>query len=140
MINFNKFYVTTPIYYVNDVPHIGHAYTTIAADILARWHRLKGEKVFFLTGLDEHGQKIEEAALKMGITPQELVNSLAPKFKETWKNLNISNDDFIRTTEERHVKVVTEIIKKIFNNGDIYKGEYEGWYCIQCESFGQTFN
>lgn len=135
MINFNKFYVTTPIYYVNDVPHIGHAYTTIAADILARWHRLKGEKVFFLTGLDEHGQKIEEAALKMGITPQELVNSLAPKFKETWKNLNISNDDFIRTTEERHVKVVTEIIKKIFNNGDIYKGEYEGWYCIQCESF-----
>jgi len=135
VINFEKFYVTTPIYYVNDVPHIGHAYTTIAADIIARWHRLKGEKVFFLTGLDEHGQKIEEAAIKMGVTPQELVNSLAPRFKEAWKNLNISNDDFIRTTEERHAKVVTEIIKRIFNNGDIYKGEYEGWYCIPCESF-----
>lgn len=135
MIKFEKFYVTTPIYYVNDVPHIGHAYTTIAADILARWHRLKGEKVFFLTGLDEHGQKIEEAALKMGMTPQELVNSLAPRFKETWKNLNISNDDFIRTTEERHIKVVNEIMKKIYDNGDIYKGEYEGWYCIPCESF-----
>ncbi len=135
MINFKRFYVTTPIYYVNDVPHIGHAYTTIAADILARWHRMKGEKVFFLTGLDEHGQKIEEAALEMGLTPQELVNSLAPKFKKTWENLNISNDDFIRTTEERHAEVVTEIIKRIYNNGDIYKGEYEGWYCVPCESF-----
>jgi len=120
---------------VNDVPHIGHAYTTIAADIAARWHRLKGDKVFFLTGLDEHGQKIQEAALKMGLTPQELVDSLAPKFKETWRNLNISNDDFIRTTEERHAKVVAEIIKRIYDNGDIYKGEYEGWYCVPCESF-----
>ncbi|OGI11640.1 methionine--tRNA ligase [Candidatus Micrarchaeota archaeon RBG_16_36_9] len=131
----NKFYVTTPIYYATDSPHIGTAYTTIAADIIARWHRIKGEKVFFLTGLDEHGQKIEDAALKMGLTPQELVDSLAPKFKETWKNLNISNDDFIRTTEERHISVVNEIIKKIYNNGDIYKGEYEGLYCIPCESF-----
>jgi len=120
---------------VNDVPHIGHAYTTIAADIAARWHRLKGDKVFFLTGLDEHGQKIQEAALKMGLTPQELVDSLAPKFKETWRNLNISNDDFIRTTEERHAKVVAEIIKRIYNNGDIYKGEYEGWYCVPEEKF-----
>jgi methionyl-tRNA synthetase len=135
VIKFEKFYVTTPIYYVNDVPHIGHAYTTIAADILARWHRMKGEKVFFLTGLDEHGQKIEEAALEMGLTPQELVNSLAPKFKKTWENLNISNDDFIRTTEDRHAKVVTEIIKRIYNNGDIYKGEYEGWYCVPDERF-----
>lgn len=135
MINFEKFYVTTPIYYVNDVPHVGHAYTTIAADILARWHRMKGEKVFFLTGLDEHGQKIFNAALESGITPQEFVDSLAPKFKKTWENLNISNDDFIRTTENRHAKVVTEIIKRIYNNGDIYKGEYEGWYCIPCESF-----
>lgn len=135
MIKFEKFYVTTPIYYVNDVPHIGHAYTTIAADILARWNRIKGKEVFFLTGLDEHGQKIEEAALKMGLTPQELVNSLAPRFKEAWKKLNISNDDFIRTTEERHAKIVTEIIKIIFNNGDIYKGKYEGWYCVPCESF-----
>ena len=135
MIRFEKFYVTTPIYYVNDVPHIGHAYTTIAADILARWHRIKGEKVFFLTGLDEHGQKIEEAALESGLTPQELVNSLAPKFKEAWRNLNISNDDFIRTTEERHIKAFTEFITRIFNNKDIYKGEYEGWYCIPDESF-----
>jgi len=131
----NKFYVTTPIYYASDSPHIGTAYTTIAADILARWNRSKGKKVFFLTGLDEHGQKIEESALESGLTPQELVDSLAPKFKKTWENLNISNDDFIRTTEERHQKVVTEIIKRIFNNGDIYKGEYEGWYCIPDESF-----
>lgn len=134
-MKFKKFYVTTPIYYVNDVPHIGHAYTTIAADILARWHRIKGKETFFLTGLDEHGQKIADAALEKGLTPQKLVDSLAPRFKEAWKKLNISNDDFIRTTEERHQKVVFEIIKKIYENGDIYKGEYEGWYCIPCESF-----
>jgi methionyl-tRNA synthetase len=135
VIKFEKFYVTTPIYYATDSPHIGTAYTTIAADILARWHRLKGEKVFFLTGLDEHGQKIEESALEAGITPKELVDSLATKFRETWRNLNIVNDDFIRTTEERHIKVVNEIIKKIYDNGDIYRGEYEGWYCVPDESF-----
>ena len=135
MIKFEKFYVTTPIYYVNDVPHIGHAYTTIAADILARWHRLKGEKVFFLTGLDEHGQKIANVALEAGITPQEFVNSLSPKFKETWRNLNISNDDFIRTTEDRHKKLVLEFFNKVSNNGDIYKGKYEGLYCEGCEEF-----
>jgi methionyl-tRNA synthetase len=135
VIKFEKFYVTTPIYYVNDLPHVGHAYTTIAADILARWHRLKGEKVFFLTGVDEHGQKIEEAALEAGVTPKELVDSLATKFRETWRNLNIVNDDFIRTTEERHIRVVNEIIKKIYDNGDIYRGEYEGWYCVPDESF-----
>ncbi|NIO44209.1 MAG: methionine--tRNA ligase [Candidatus Aenigmarchaeota archaeon] len=134
-MKFNKFYVTTPIYYVNDVPHIGHAYTTIAADIIARWNRIKGKEVFFLTGLDEHGQKVAEAALKMGLTPQEFVDSLAPRFKEAWKKLNISNDDFIRTTEERHQNVVIEIIKKIYENGDIYRGEYEGLYCVTDERF-----
>lgn len=135
MIKFKKFYVTTPIYYVNDVPHIGHAYTTIAADILARWHRMKGENVFFLTGLDEHGQKICDAALESGITPQEFVDSLAPKFKKTWENLNISNDDFIRTTEERHKKLVLEFFNKVSNKGDVYKGKYEGLYCEGCEEF-----
>jgi len=120
---------------VNDVPHIGHAYTTIAADILARWHRILGDNVFFLTGLDEHGQKVAEAALEKGLTPEKFVDSLAPRFKEAWKKLNISNDDFIRTTEERHQKVVIEIIKKIYENGDIYKGEYEGLYCITDERF-----
>ncbi len=130
-----KFYITTPIYYVNDVPHIGHAYTTIAADIIARWNRVKGKEVFFLTGLDEHGEKIAEAALKAGLTPQEFVDSIAPKFIKAWEKLNISNDDFIRTTEERHKKTVIEIIKRIYENGDIYKGEYEGWYCTACESF-----
>ena len=113
----DKFYVTTPIYYVNDVPHIGHAYTTIAADILARWNRIKGKHVFFLTGLDEHGEKIYEAALERGITPQELVDSLAPRFKAAWRKLNVSNDDFIRTTEERHRRVVVEIIERIYENG-----------------------
>lgn len=139
MINFakkkGKFYVTTPIYYVNDVAHIGHAYTTIAADILARWHRLKGEQVLFLTGTDEHGEKVEAAAVKVGKTPQEFVDSVVGGFKEVWKKLNISYDDFIRTTEKRHEKVVSDLIKKINENGDIYLGEYEGWFCIPCESF-----
>jgi methionyl-tRNA synthetase len=135
VVNLNKFYVTTPIYYVNDVPHIGHAYTTIAADILARWNRLKGKRVFFLTGLDEHGEKICEAALEKGLTPQELVDLLAPRFKEAWRKLNISNDDFIRTTEERHKRTVADIISRIYENGDIYKGLYEGWYCVPDESF-----
>lgn len=143
MINFakkkGKFYVTTPIYYVNDVAHIGHAYTTIAADILARWHRLKGEEVLFLTGTDEHGEKVEAAAVKIGKTPQEFVDSVVVRFEEVWKKLNISYDDFIRTTEKRHEKVVAELVKKINENGDIYKGEYEGWFCIPCESFWTDF-
>ena len=130
-----KFYITTPIYYVNDQPHVGHAYTTIAADILARWHRLKGEQVLFLVGTDEHGEKIEAAAIKAGKTPQEFVDNIVGRFKETWKRLNISYDDFIRTTEKRHEKVVSELINEINENGDIYKGEYEGWFCIPCESF-----
>ncbi len=135
MKELDTFYVTTPIYYVNDVPHIGHAYTTIAADIVARWNRVKGKQVFFLTGLDEHGEKIAEAAIEKGVTPQELVDSLAPRFEEAWRKLEISNDDFIRTTEERHKKAVVEIIGRIYESGDIYKGEYEGWYCVPDESF-----
>ncbi len=131
----NTFYVTTPIYYVNDVPHIGHAYTTIAADSAARYHRLRGEKVFFLTGTDEHGQKIEKTAKAQGIEPKELANKVVENFKKLWKVLNISNDDFIRTTEERHYNTVTFLFKKIMENGDIYKGEYEDWYCIPDETF-----
>jgi methionyl-tRNA synthetase len=134
-MKFKKFYVTTPLYYVNDVPHIGHAYTTIVADILARWHRLKGEEVFFLTGTDEHGEKVEEAAKKVGKEPKEFVDEIAKVFAKTWKKLNISNDDFIRTTEKRHEEIVIGLIKKIHENGDIYKGEYEGWFCVPCETF-----
>jgi methionyl-tRNA synthetase len=130
-----KFYITTPIYYATNLPHIGTAYTTIVADILARWHRIKGEKVFFLTGMDEHGEKVEKTAKENGKTPKEFVDEIAEQFKFTWKKLNISYDDFIRTTEERHEKVVIEVIKRIAENGDIYKGEYEGWYCTPCESF-----
>src|SRR5207249_1824591 len=117
-----KFYITTPIYYTNDWPHVGHAYTTVAADVLARWHRLKGEKVFFLTGTDEHGEKIVKAAKAAGKSPQKFVDEISPQFKQTWEVLNISYDDFIRTTENRHAKVVREIIQKVYKNGDIYKG------------------
>lgn len=129
------FYVTTPIYYPNDVPHLGHAYTTIAADALARWHRLKGEKVFFLTGTDEHGKKIAETAQKAGKTPKQFVDELIPKFKEAWKALNISNDYFIRTTDKAHEKVVKALAEKMFKKGDIYKGFYEGLYCTACEAY-----
>ncbi|MGA1846378.1 methionine--tRNA ligase [Deferribacter abyssi] len=129
------FYVTTPIYYVNDVPHIGHAYTTVAADVLARYKRMCGYDVFFLTGTDEHGQKIEQAALKKGITPKELADSVVERFKSLWVKLNISNDKFIRTTDESHKKAVQKIFKKMQENGDIYLGEYEGWYCTPCETY-----
>ncbi len=129
------FYITTPIYYVNDVPHIGHAYTTIAADVLTRWHRSGGEKTWFLTGTDEHGQKIQTAAAARGMTPKELCDEVVQNFQKLWGVLNISNDDFIRTTEPRHAKVVREIFKRLLENGDIYKGEYEGWYCVPCETY-----
>lgn len=129
------FYITTPIYYVNDVPHIGHAYTTIAADVLARFHRLLGDDVFFLTGTDEHGQKIEQEAKKNKETPLELANRVVEKFKEIWTVLNISYDDFIRTTEERHKKTVENIVNQIIANGDVYLGKYEDWYCVSCETF-----
>jgi methionyl-tRNA synthetase len=121
---------------VNDVPHIGHAYTTIVADIIARWHRLNGDDVFFLTGLDENSIKTVQAAESKKISNiQEYVDEMAGKFKAAWKALDIQNDDFIRTTEERHRKNVIEVINKVNAKGDIYKGKYEGLYCEGCEGF-----
>ncbi len=130
-----KFYVTTPIYYPNDIPHVGHAYTTIAADILARWHKLKGEEVFFLTGTDEHGKKIEDAAKKAGKKTKEFVDYLVLKFKEDWGKLDLTYNRFIRTTDNDHEKIVSEMLQKSYNNGDIYKGQYEGFYCVPCEAY-----
>ncbi len=130
-----RFYITTPIYYVNDVPHIGHAYTTIAADVSARYHRLKGEEVYFLTGTDEHGQKVQEAAVKRGVTPQQHVDELHVRFKELWQRFDISNSDFIRTTEDHHKKVVRTILQDLYDRGEIYQDTYEGWYCTPCERF-----
>lgn len=135
MITFKKFYVTTAIDYTNAKPHLGHAYEKIISDVLARWHRLKEEDVLFLLGTDEHGQKIERAATKAGKAPREFVDDLVKFFIDYYKKLEISNDDFIRTTEERHVKVAQQIFKKVFDKGDIYKGHYEGLYCISCEAF-----
>ncbi len=131
----SKFYLTTPIYYVNDIPHIGHAYTTVAADVLARYKRLKGFDVLFLTGTDEHGQKVETAATEAGTTPKELADKVVVRFQDLWKVLNISNDDFIRTTEDRHKKAVNEIWNLVKEAGDIFLGEYEDWYCTPCETF-----
>lgn len=130
-----RFFITTPIYYINDVPHIGHTCTTLAADIVARLHRQLGEEVFFLTGTDEHGEKVAEVAEKEGLSPKDYCDKIAPRFEEAWKNLNISYDFFIRTTDPRHEKVVAGVLQKIYNNGDVYKGKYEGWYCTGCESF-----
>jgi len=131
----NTFYVTTPIYYVNDVPHIGHAYTTIIADALARYQRLCGKKVFFLTGTDEHGQKIEKAAAEKGLSPRELADRVVVRFKELWEKLNISYDYFIRTTEKFHEEGVQNIFSRLLRQGDIYKGTYQGWYCVSEENF-----
>ncbi len=130
-----KFYITTPIYYVNDRPHIGHAYTTIAADAIARWHRLRGDEVFFLTGTDEHGEKVEHAAKNAGKGTKEFVDSIVSKYIELWKTLNISYDYFIRTSDPEHERIVQQIIDKIAKTGDIYPGFYEGWYCVPDESF-----
>lgn len=129
------FYITTPIYYVNDVPHIGHAYTTIAADILARYWRMHGRDVFFLTGLDEHGQKVEQAAAKAGIDPQVHCDRLAPQFTTLWKRLNISNDAFIRTTDSQHKSSVQQYLQTLFDRQLIYKDSYTGWYCTFDERF-----
>lgn len=135
-MNQNKgFYITTPIYYVNDIPHIGHAYTTIAADILARYMRLKGRKVFFLTGTDEHGQKVERVALQKGKTPKEHADIMVENFKTLWKGLNISNDAFIRTTDEEHKRIVQEILQRLYDKGEIVKRKYSGMYCTPCERF-----
>ena len=130
-----RFYITTPIYYVNDVPHIGHAYTTLACDVLARYKRARGYEVFFLTGTDEHGQKVEKAALTKGETPLELADRVMKRFQALWEKLNISNTDFIRTTQERHKKGVRALFEKIEAQGDIYLGAYEDWYCTPCETF-----
>ena len=129
------FYITTPIYYVNDVPHIGHAYTTVIADALARFHKLAGQDVFFLTGTDEHGQKIEKAAAEKGLTPKALADSVVGRAQDLWKALDISNDFFIRTTMDFHEKGVQKLFQMLLDKGDIYKGEYKGWYCVSCENF-----
>jgi methionyl-tRNA synthetase len=129
------FYVTTPIYYVNAKPHLGHVYTTVIADVLARYHKLIGEKVFFLTGTDEHGDKIMETAKELGTTPRELADENSARFRDLWPELQIENDRFIRTTEPDHVKTVQAILKDVYAKGDIYFGEYGGHYCTGCERF-----
>ena len=131
----NTFYLTTPIYYVNDKPHIGHAYTTILGDVLSRCHRLLGDPVHFLTGTDEHGLKVQKAAEKHGTPPLEHCNTFVVRFQELWKRLGISNDDFIRTTEQRHITVVQAILQDMWDRGLIYQGDYEGWYCTPCERY-----
>jgi methionyl-tRNA synthetase len=136
MPNSNKtFYVTTPIYYVNDVPHIGHAYCTVGADAMARFKRMDGYDVYFLTGTDEHGQKIEKTAKEQGLTPIELADKVVVRFQEAWQKLGISHDDFVRTTQDRHKKLAIEFFRKVQTAGYIYQGEYEGWYCLPDEKF-----
>ncbi len=130
-----KFYITTPIYYVNAKPHIGHAYTTISADILARYHRMRGDDVYFLTGTDEHGAKIQQIADKEGKDPKEFVDEISASFSEAWDILNISNDNFIRTTDPAHVAAVQEVTQKLFDKKFIYKGKYEALYCVGCEQY-----
>jgi len=130
-----RFYVTTPIYYVNDVPHIGHAYTTVAGDVLTRWRRLWGDEVFYLTGTDEHGLKVQRAAEARGVTPKELVDETAGHFRDTWDGLDIAYDDFIRTTEPRHYAAVQTFLQTIYDAGDIELGTYEGLYCVSCEAY-----
>jgi methionyl-tRNA synthetase len=129
------FYVTTPIYYVNDVPHIGHAYTTVAGDVLTRWRRLWGDDVVYLTGNDEHGLKIQQAADAAGITPKELADRNSERFRETWQALDIANDVFIRTTEPRHYRAVQQFLQVVYDAGDIELGTYEGLYCVACEAY-----
>ncbi len=130
-----KFYVTTPIYYVNDVPHLGHAYTTIAADTIARFYRIRNYDVFFLTGTDEHGLKIQKKAEEFGISPKELADRNAERFKKLWEFLGIEYTRFIRTTDSYHVEFVQKVFEECYKRGDIYLGEYEGWYCVGCEEF-----
>lgn len=130
-----KYYITTPIFYPNASPHIGTAYTTVAADAFARYHRMKGDDVYFLTGTDENAQKIVRTAESKGLDPKSYVDGIVERFKSLWEELDISNDDFIRTTEERHHKVVKQLFTKLHDQGDIYKSEYQGWYCTPCETF-----
>ncbi|MBI4576767.1 MAG: methionine--tRNA ligase [Planctomycetes bacterium] len=128
-------YITTPIYYVNDRPHIGHAYTTVLADVMARYHRLLGRPTWFLTGTDEHGQKVQRAAERAGVSPQAHCDAMVVHFRRLWERLGISHDDFIRTTEPRHQEVVRTILQRLHRQGDIYPGEYEGYYCVHEENF-----
>jgi methionyl-tRNA synthetase len=130
-----SYYVTTPIYYVNGEPHLGHAYTTIAADVLARHMRQRGEDVFFLTGTDEHGEPVAQEAERLGITPRELGDRNAVRFKELAARLNVTNDFFIRTTDPEHMAKVAEVVQRIYDNGHVYAGTYEGWYCPRCADF-----
>ena len=129
------YYVTTPIYYVNAAPHLGHAYSTIAADILARHMRQRGEEVFFLTGTDEHGEPVAQAAEREGVTPKELADRNAQRFQDLMPRINASNDFFIRTSDPRHKARVQEILQRVHDNGHVYKGMYEGWYCPRCADF-----
>ena len=129
------FYITTPIYYVNAEPHIGNAYPTILADVLARFARLRGRPTFFLTGVDEHGQKVQNAARRLDLDPQAYIDEMAQRWQDTWKRLNISYDDFIRTTQPRHVGVVQHVLQDLWQRGEIYRGEYAGWYCVADERF-----
>ena len=131
----SSFYVTTPIYYVNAAPHLGHAYTTIVADVLARHHRQRGEDVFFLTGTDEHGEPVADAAKAQGLEPKELADRNAERFKALMPRLAASNDFFIRTSDERHGAAVQEVLQRVHDNGHVYKGLYEGWYCPRCADF-----
>jgi methionyl-tRNA synthetase len=130
-----RFYVTTPIFYVNDVPHLGNGYATIAADALAAWHRLEGDEVWSLTGTDEHGLKVLRSAEENGVAPQEWADRLSERFRDAWRTLQISNDDFIRTTEKRHQESVQKFMQAIYENGYLRKGTYEGWYCVSCEAY-----
>jgi methionyl-tRNA synthetase len=130
-----KFYITTPIFYVNGAPHIGHAYTTVAADVLARWKRLQGHDVFFLTGTDEHGQKVEKAAAEAGLDPQTFTDRVAADFRDMAQRMGASNDDFIRTTEPRHKRACSVLWQRLVDRGEIYLGEYQGWYAVRDEAF-----
>ncbi len=130
-----RFYITTPIYYPSDHLHIGHAYTTTVADSLARWHKFAGRAVYFVTGSDEHGQKIQRAAQENGLSPQAYVDKIVGSFQDLWEKMNIEYDDFVRTTEPRHQKAVQTVFQKIYDQGDIYKSKYQGWYCTPCETF-----
>ncbi|MEG1519954.1 MAG: class I tRNA ligase family protein, partial [Clostridia bacterium] len=131
----DTFYITTPIYYPSGKWHLGHCYTTVSCDALARFNRMDGKDVFFLTGTDEHGQKIEDRAAQAGVTPKEFVDVLVGELKDVFAKLDVSNDKFIRTTDEQHEKIVQQIFTKLYEKGEIYKSQYEGWYCTPCESF-----
>lgn len=134
----NKFYITTPIYYVNSKPHIGTLYSTLIADVAARWNKLLGKDVFFLTGTDEHGQKLEEAAKKINKTPKEFVDSIVPAFKDSWDKFEVDYNEFIRTTDKKHIHAVEILLNRLYENDDIYKSTYSGWYCVPCETYVTT--